>query len=313
VEQRASGNLRLKGRVTQSAQNISADDATGGQGLPPHVSSAAVMASPNFARARALYLELFMSVYDHSPFLVRLLGSAARSVAFLTALRLAALEDPNDASTWLTPGRMQEVAARSRVIRPRTMTDALARLRETGYLASEPMPGDARQRVLRPTEKALDFYRDWVRAHIQSLAALFPEHDYDAGLNGGADFLLAQRRAGARVIAQSAAVLARNPDIMLFIERAAGFMLMAILLRSATDVDGLSTSPISDVAGRFGISRTHIRKVLEAAQAAGLLEIRARGGRAVAVSARLNQSFDRYFADLMSVTDLIYAIAVGRR
>jgi DNA-binding MarR family transcriptional regulator len=291
---------------------MSADASTGGQVLPPHVSSDAVMASPNFGQARALYLDLFLAPFDRNSFMVQLLGSAGRSVAFLTLLRLAALEDPTDTSTWLTPGRMQQVAARSRVIKPRTMTEALARLRETGYLAIEPMPGDGRQRVLRPTEKALAYYRDWVLVHIRTLALLFPEHDYGAGLEGGPDFLLAQRRAGARVIAQSGQVLARNPDIVLFLKRDAGFLILTILLQSATESGGMSASPVQDLADRFGISRTHVRKVLEAAEAAGLLEIRAPAGRAVALSARLGESFDRYFADLMAVTDLIYAIAVGR-
>jgi DNA-binding MarR family transcriptional regulator len=291
---------------------MSADASTGGQELPPHVSSAAVLASSNFAQARALYLELFLAPFDRNPFMVQLLGSAGRSVAFLTLLRLAALEDPNDTSTWLTPGRMQQVAARSRVIKPRTMTEALARLRETGYLASEPMPGDGRQRVLRPTEKALAYYRDWVLVHIRTLALLFPEHDYTAGLEGGPDFLLAQRRAGARVIAQSGQVLARNPEIVLFLKRDAGFLILTILLQSATESGAMSASPISDLADRFGISRTHVRKVLEAAEAAGLLQIRAPAGRAVALSPKLSESFDRYFADLMAVTDLIYAIAMGR-
>lgn len=288
-------------------------DSQSGMSLPPHVSCAEIKASPAFRDARALYLELCMAPFENNPFLVGLLGNGGRSVAFLTALRLAALRIPGDATTLLTPSRMQEVAAQSRVIGPRTMTNALARLCETGYLKSSPVPGDRRQRALDPTEKALAFYRDWVSAHLRPLAMMFPDRDYSAGLNGEPDFLLAQRRAGARVIARSGQVLARSPDIVLFITRDAGYFILSILLQHAQASDGMSAAPLGALADRFGISRTHVRKVLQAAQAENLLDILALGARAVAITTRLNESYDRYFADLMSVTDLIYAIAVDRR
>jgi DNA-binding MarR family transcriptional regulator len=285
----------------------------GGMSLPPHVSSAEILASPAFSHAQALYLDLYEAPFKNNPFLVRLFGSAGRSVAFLTALRLAALQVPGDETTLLTPRRMQEVAVRSRVIRPRTMTNALARLRATGYLKSSPVPGDRRQSALQPTEKALTYYRDWVSAHIRPLAMIFPDRNYSAGVNGEPDFLLAQRRAGARVIARSGEVLARNPDIMLFLTRDAGYFILTILLQQVRDSGGLSAAPLGALSDRFGISRTHVRKVLQTAQAAGLLDILAPGARKVAVTRRLSESFDRYFADLLSVTDLIYAIAVERR
>ncbi|HEV7717473.1 MAG TPA: hypothetical protein VGO70_00695 [Arsenicitalea sp.] len=44
-----------------------------------------------------------------------------------------------------------------------------------------------------------------------------------------------------------------------------------------------------------------------------MLEIRALGGQVVAVTERLDRSFDRYFADIMSVGDLIFALATGRQ
>jgi DNA-binding FadR family transcriptional regulator len=92
----------------------------------------------------------------------------------------------------------------------------------------------------------------------------------------------------------------------------AGFLVLAILERSAAQDDGTAKAPFAEVARRFGISRTHVRKVLEAGAAAGLLEIRAPGDRAVALNDRLQHGLDRFFADLMSVTDHIYAIATGR-
>jgi DNA-binding MarR family transcriptional regulator len=261
----------------EAARNMAVKNQAGGHVLPPHVSAAEVMPSSNFVQARALYLDLFMAPYDNNPFLVGLMGAAGRSVAFLTALRIAALQKADDPSTFFTPTRMQQVAARSLVISPRTMTSALARLRETGYLASEPVPGDRRQKLLRPTEKALSHYGDWVMGHIRPLAMMFPDRDYSTGLKGGNDFLLAQRRAGAQVIAHSGKVLASNPDIVPFLTRDAGFFILAVLLQSATDAVGMSASPLGELARRFGISRTQVRRVLEVAQAAGLLEIRAPG------------------------------------
>jgi DNA-binding IclR family transcriptional regulator len=65
----------------------------------------------------------------------------------------------------------------------------------------------------------------------------------------------------------------------------------------------------ADVADRFGVSRTHVRQLLVAAEEAGLVKLHARGGRRVELLPRLWSSYDRSIAGGMYLHDMIYVAA----
>jgi hypothetical protein len=105
------------------------------------------------------------------------------------------------------------------------------------------------------------------------------------------------------------------PDMMLFFYRAGGHMVLAALLQAAmADPDHPHTAvPYADMGDRFGVSRTHVRQLLVAAQEAGLVNLKASGGRRVEILPRLWASYDRSIAGGMFLHDLVYATATGRR
>jgi DNA-binding transcriptional ArsR family regulator len=67
--------------------------------------------------------------------------------------------------------------------------------------------------------------------------------------------------------------------------------------------------PYADVGNRFGVSRTHVRKLLVAAEEAGLVRLRERGGHRVEILPRLWSSHDRGIAGGMYLHDMIYLVA----
>ncbi|HEX3505465.1 MAG TPA: hypothetical protein VHU22_18935 [Xanthobacteraceae bacterium] len=58
--------------------------------------------------------------------------------------------------------------------------------------------------------------------------------------------------------------------------------------------------------GRFGVSRTHVRKLLEAAEGLDLVRLTKAGGQFVELLPPVLQAFDRLVADAMSGFDLCY-------
>jgi len=271
-----------------------------------------VLANPHFAAARARYFGLILAIYDNNPFLARLFGDSARYSVFLTALRLDALQVPDEPPTWLTQRSIGNAVGPAGILSPRTLTNCISRLCQTGYLTKHPAPQDRRRHLLKPTPKMLAFYTQSSLSLLHPLAMLVPRADYGAALSGDAGFMLAQRRAAAAVLDRSIAILARNPEVMLFFSRDAGFLVMAMLERSAAQGNGIAEKPYAEAARRFGISRTHVRKLLQAAEEAGLVEIRAAGGRAIALTDKLQRALDRFFADVISVTDLIFVLTTSR-
>jgi biotin operon repressor len=127
-------------------------------------------------------------------------------------------------------------------------------------------------------------------------------------------YQVANRRMAIPFLPFSGKLLALAPDLMLFFDRAAGHMISAALLQAAMSApDQYAAVPYADVGKRFGVSRTHVRKLLNAAQEIGLIRLQGRGGHRVQILPRLWESYDRGLAAGMFVHDALHAVVTGRR
>ncbi|MGH6715235.1 MAG: hypothetical protein ACREDC_03485, partial [Bradyrhizobium sp.] len=68
----------------------------------------------------------------------------------------------------------------------------------------------------------------------------------------------------------------------------------------------------SDIGDRFGVSRTHVRKLLQDAERASLVQLSGQGERLVALKPAMLSAFDRFVAEGMSGHDLLFGIALSR-
>lgn len=90
------------------------------------------------------------------------------------------------------------------------------------------------------------------------------------------------------------------PAIRLFMGRDAAYMILLRLWIS--DPSGAVPPrqpvalPYGEVGKRFGVSRAHVRKIMEAAQAKGYLERQAEGGQAIRVLPPLVELFEECLA-----------------
>ncbi len=87
--------------------------------------------------------------------------------------------------------------------------------------------------------------------------------------------------------------------------------MLVALLRAAMAEHHAALS-FTDVGERFGVSRTHVRELLVAAEQASLVKLHGAGGRRVEVLPRLWASFDRAMAGGMYLHRLIYGAAIRR-
>jgi hypothetical protein len=174
-----------------------------------------------------------------------------------------------------------------------------------------PSDQDRRVRILAPTEKLRAHDRDWLAAQYAPLTLLYPQHDYGFVMRRDPDFQTLHRRACVPFMPLGAKVLLSVPDMMLFFDRPAGHMVLAVLLQAAMAAsdDPHVAVPHSDVGDRFGISRTHVRRLLVAAEEAGLVRLHARGGHRVEILPRLWSSYDRGIAGGMYLNDMVYVAA----
>jgi hypothetical protein len=120
------------------------------------------------------------------------------------------------------------------------------------------------------------------------------------------------RRACVPFMPLGAKLLLAVPDMLLFFNRAAGYPVIAALLQAAMAQGDYPRAavPYADIGDRFGVSRTHVRKLLLAAEAAGLVKLHARGGRRVEILLRLWASHNRGIANGMYGHDMAYLAAL---
>ena len=283
-------------------------------GVPPRIAFADIVAHPRLAEARKVYIDRFLEVYGGDRFVVRLLLESGRVLVYLIAAVLEAAQDLARRETWVTVGLLKKTMAMFGLASGRQIDHLVARLCEVGYMELRPSEQDGRIRILSPTEKLRAHDRAWLAAHFAPLTILYPQHDYGPVMRREPQIQAAHRRAALPILPLAAEILQLGPDMMLFLNRAAGYPILAALRQAAMRQGGDApvAVPYAEIGDRFGVSRTHIRALLTDAETSGLVKLHARGGRSVEILPRLWASHDRGVAGGMYLNDIIYVAATGQ-
>jgi DNA-binding MarR family transcriptional regulator len=281
-------------------------------GGPPRLTLEGIVSHPRLPAARKLYLDRFLAVYGDDPFVVRLLIESGRFLVYHVTVVLEAAQDPDRPETWLTVSLLKRTMAMFGLASGRHVDALVARLRAVGYIEARRSEQDRRLTILKPTEALRAHDREWLAAHYAPLTVLYPRHDYSLVMRGDRRFQAVHRRTCMPFLPLGAKLLLAVPDMMLFLNRASGYPVIASLLQAAmADPDRPHAAvPFGDIGDRFGVSRTHVRKLLEAAEEQGLVKLHERGGHRVEILPRLWASHDRGIAGGMYGHDLVYLAAM---
>jgi DNA-binding MarR family transcriptional regulator len=279
--------------------------------LPPFHSADEILAHPRFPFARDEFVKAMLALYEHRPFLNRLLLEVSRTVLGIIIICLYARYDEAERETWPTLRLVADAMALHHLASPSRVQDLVLRLVKAGYLEQHAAPQDRRVRILTPTRKMIAQDQDFLVSHYLPLQILFPDPGYTPIMRRDPVFQLKQRSVSRDLFALGAEVLAQNPIMMLFQGRDAGVMILIKMIQMAARNGGAEPLKVSysDLGGRFGVSRTHVRKLLEAAEQMELVRLTKAGRQFVELMPSLLQAFDRLVADAMSGHDLCYNLA----
>ncbi|MCP3442836.1 hypothetical protein [Bradyrhizobium sp. CCGUVB14] len=280
-------------------------------GRPLRLAFEDILSHPRLPEARRAYINSFTEVYGGDPFLVRLLLEAGRFLVFHSAAVLEAAQDLSRRETWFTVAALKQQLAMFGFASPRQVDHLLARLREVGFIEQSRAPDDRRVWLLATTDKLRAHHTAWLAAHYVPLAEAYPDHDYGPVLSRNRSFHTLHCRACLPFTAPSARLMMTLPDTLLFFAHAAGPLIQNALLKAAMDAGDLTAAvPYIDVADRFGVSRTHVRNLMDSAEAAGLVRIVGRGGRSIEILPRHWASYDRGLAVGMYLHDIVNLVVM---
>lgn len=280
--------------------------------LPAFHSTEEILAHRRFALARDELVKAVLALYQHKLSLSRLLIELAHTVLPSVIMCLHAGYDPANRATWPTLGLVTQSTVAMGVASPSRVHDLVSRLIKTGYLEQRPAPYDGRVRILTPTKKMIRQDQDFLIAHYQPLAILFPTPGYAPILDRDPAFQLAQRLVSASLLAHGAQIMAGNPIMMLFMSRNGGVLILIKLMQmigGRADAAPVEIS-YSELGTRFGVSRTHVSKLLREAETQNLVRLTRADAQFVQLMPELVKAFDRFAADSLAGFDLCYNLAL---
>jgi DNA-binding MarR family transcriptional regulator len=280
--------------------------------LPAFRSTEEILAHPRFSFARDEFVKAILGLYEHKPLLNRLLLEASRTVLLIIIMCLYARYDEDDRATWPTLRLVADAMALHRLASGSRVHDLVSHLVKAGYLEQRTAPQDRRVRILTPTRKMIAQDQDFLVSHYLPLDILFPDPGYTPIMTRDPAFQLKQRLVSRDLFALGAQILAGNPIMMLFQSRDAGVMILLKMMQMAARRGGAEPLKVSysDLGSRFGVSRTHVRKLLEAAEEMDLVRLSKDDGQFVELLPPVLAAFDRLIADSMSGFDLCYQLAL---
>jgi DNA-binding MarR family transcriptional regulator len=268
-----------------------------------------ILARPRFAAARMAFVEAVLTLHEGDRFRSRLLVEAIRQVTFNLIVSLHLRHDAADRSTWATARRLKDEIKQFGLASPRRIDALLARLVSYGYVETRPSEQDGRVRLLTPTAKMMSLDREWLYYHHVPLHVMFPEPGYPEPIARDAAFQRAHRLVALEFSAKGADILARHPAVMRFMNRDCGVLIKLIQMHAAGNGRGLS---YHDIGVRFGVSRTHVRLLLEDVAQHGDVSLSGRARRLVELQPSILRAFDHFLAEAMSGHDLLYRLTRDR-
>jgi hypothetical protein len=268
--------------------------------------------APQFAAARDEVIGGKLSLYEGSHLFNRLILEEGRLLCHLAALSLHAAQDMAKPATWLTLGRLQREVTELGVASRNRVEAQVSCLRRYGFLTQQPHASDRRVRLLVPNEALLARDANALGVLLNGLAlfGLSPP----AGQPGAPDAALhrALRRATLPRLPAFSWLIRRHLPLTPFFAHDCGYMILLLLLRGARENgDGRIATGYQWLAMQAGVSRTHVRRLLEAVRSAGLLTMEARGGHDIRLAPAMWQAADRWFADQFAFMDLLLREALA--
>lgn len=278
--------------------------------------------SPNFFDAMRCEAQWILQQYagNQDPYFAKYIGDVANVLMESSAIYFDLLKKHENSGAGATLGKLQLVAFVHGYASPRRVTMYVKRLVQDGRLEYSTDGGDRRVRRLLPCEPLIATARQNLAGLLSSCACLWADAFTDkAGIlwprDGSQNWSDEQKafferlflEIGKRYLA-GADPLRPFADVRHFTSKDAGSYLISLLMLSSMGNTGRPSADIefslnySDAAAASGVSRTHVRNVIEGAEKRGLIADLGEGGRSMRITAKMIEAYEKYFASLMILT-----------
>jgi AraC-like DNA-binding protein len=260
---------------------------------PTSAALEALLAHPEFPEAMRAIAAGLVTLYGGGNRLFNaVVTDRWRYLMGLFALYLHFGSRPGDPRFGLTAARMRSLCEQHRICSPGRAETTLVVMRFFGLLAPAPNETDRRLRRLVPSERLIAWYRARCAFMLDATAKLLPEGAQALVALPSAEFFARFIRQLAETFFNGFRYVDHAPDAGIFIQRSAGAGILMQLMLSGDPGDGFPprrpvSISLSELARKFGVSRVHVRRLLNDSVSGGLLERTGAHGESFLVLPRL--------------------------
>ena len=251
---------------------------------------------PRFLAGLHRYAELMPAYYENNVMLNKVVTEAWRFQMLVYTLHLYDSRDPADSSTGLTIANLTRICSRQQIASRGRVLAILGIMQLAGYLHRRRSEADARVVYLEPSAEFVGVVEGWNQRILQIIDAIDDTDKLASAHLADPRFGWDMRERGAQTLLAGWKILDPFPEVRHFVNSDGGWMLLLSCTADALRAsDGAEIAPVavdlSNFGKRFGVSRSHLRRLLEQAYRKGLLDASPRNGQHVALSPRLVASF----------------------
>lgn len=247
----------------------------------------ALQAHPSFHAALRLQAELVTENFERTFALTRIISEEARYLICIALLAMHHSRDPHDPSSGATLSRLQAFAERFGLAGPNRVAALVALIKHVGYLNQIRAPSDRRVKRLEPTERGLAIAEAMTVVTLRPMQMLSDRHDYLKVMRADPDFAGRYYSENLRLYGDGVRIVLALPEYHLFAMQNAGREVMFKLWIALTDKGSVEPTvvscPYSHLAKSFGVSRGHVRRMIEQGEEQGLFVVRSAGGQAIEI------------------------------
>lgn len=242
----------------------------------PSLTRDQILEHPLFLTIEVEIATHLVGIHEETPRLARLKASHQKWIMTQMLYALQLERDPLAASTGLTASRLYDVLARYAVVSRNTVASYLAELVAYKFLRDAPDSQDKRKRPLEITDAAAKAMYSWFLGHMVCLDRLDGGNRAERSESDPALFRLGQPYA-ARALIDDPAWRNLPETVSSFIWAESGGMVLHELisrLPSDKEEDGrifLGEISIAEIAQKYAISATNVKRMFAPAETAGLL------------------------------------------
>ncbi len=246
---------------------------------------------PDFLDGVRSYYALMPSLFVNSFIMNKLVPEAFRFQMLVFALHLHDTRDPAVATSGLTLSSLQRICAAQGIAAPGRVAAFLSLMRLGGYLTRVRSVADTRVVLLEPTGNFIATVERWNEAILKTIDAAAPSDDLWGQRALHPRLGWEMRRYGAETLLAGWQPLLPFPEVALFVARDGGWILLTHCVVHSLTAEAGQFEPVSvdlnALSVQYGISRSQLRGLLQAAHAAGLLDAPPHKRGQVLVSERL--------------------------